>query len=71
MGLDIEAAFNKADTDHSGFIGKFFCIVDKFILYELYMVSYTSLYLQTSILVTKVWKEHKKRNILVTSFRYW
>ena len=24
MGLDIEAAFNKADTDHSGFIGKFF-----------------------------------------------
>ena len=22
MGLDIEAAFNKADTDHSGFIGK-------------------------------------------------
>ena len=22
MGLDIEAAFNKADTDHSGFIGE-------------------------------------------------
>ena len=24
MGLDIEAAFNKADTDHSGFIGEYF-----------------------------------------------
>ena len=24
MGLDIEAAFNRADTDHSGFIGKSF-----------------------------------------------
>ena len=27
MGLDIEAAFNKADTDHSGFIGKFFSVL--------------------------------------------
>ena len=28
MGLDIEAAFNKADTDHSGFIGKSIFLFD-------------------------------------------